>query len=40
MKYNDLLIAPKNSLITKEALIKRYEVDKVLENVVNNWYHY
>lgn len=36
MKYNDLLIAPKNSLITKEALIKRYEVDKVLENVVNN----
>lgn len=36
MKYNDLLIAQKNSLITKEALIKRYEVDKVLENVVNN----
>lgn len=34
MKYNDLLIAQKNSLITKEALIKRYEVDKVLENVV------
>ncbi len=34
MKYNDLLNAQNASLITKEALIKRYEVAEVLENVV------